>query len=208
MDNQRDLGAPAGAAVVASGGGQRDWLCLHPAWRDPAGCGGDRREAISLGVRDPARDALTSARLLAWVERLRGGDRSLAAEPAFETVADLGLGTLAEPATADRAEAIADPGRERGIPASALVPVGRGPSREAQRPAAPPSPPAAPAADLRLPRGKLRLRRVPSSPNVRFVLLCLAAFFFAAGVAHSFARWKPVRVIVVPETENLRSVIT
>ena len=43
---------------------------------------------------------------------------------------------------------------------------------------------------------------------MRFILLCLAAFAFSAGIVHSFARWKPGRVIVVPATITPGVVIT
>jgi hypothetical protein len=47
-----------------------------------------------------------------------------------------------------------------------------------------------------------------NSPGLRFALLCLAAFFFSAGVVHSYTRWKPGRVIVVPATITPGAVIT
>jgi len=47
-----------------------------------------------------------------------------------------------------------------------------------------------------------------NSPGFHFVLLCLAAFLLSAGIVHSFARWKPGRVIVVPATITPGAVIT
>lgn len=187
MDSQRDPRAPASAASIACGGAGRDWLRLD-----------------SVAAGDEGRKALTRERLLSWAERLRGGDGPLGAHLLPEAVMRLAERPAEEAVPAEIPSAVDEPAGGRAIPASALVPVGRGARQDLA--AAPP--PAAAEPDVRLPRRGFRLRAVPSSPNVRFVLLCLAAFFFAAGVAHSFARWKPVRVIVVPETENTRSVIT
>lgn len=208
MDSQRDLRAPAGAAAFDSAGTQRDWLRLDLDRCAQGQPGADGFRVFSPAVvEDLARDALTSGRLLAWVERLRGGDGSLAAEASAETTDAIACAAVEQPVPADVPTGPAEPARGRGIPASALVAVGRASSEEPQARTAPP-PLDPPAPELRLPRRRFRLRAVPSSPNVRFILLCLAAFFFAAGVAHSFARWKPARVIVVPASEDVRTMIT
>lgn len=199
MDSQRDAWAPGGAIDIDSGTRQRDWLRIDRGARETPG---------ARIVSDPAQDALTRARLLAWVEQLRGAQDPVAAQPA---AADRVDGPAAEalefhPAAGLESE-LMEP-RQRGIPASALVPVGRGAAAKPQGPAPPPRRPALPAGDVPLPRWGFRLRAAPRSPALRFILLCLAAFFLAAGVAHSFARWKPARVIVVPATHDARSVIT
>lgn len=183
MDNQREAWAPGSGAAVDCGMRARDWLRL------------DRH---APAVLEQTQDALTSAQLRAWAERLRGAPAPDPPRPAAAAAAHPPAGIEPEPAQP----------REHGIPASALVPVGRGAAGKPTEPAAPPLRLVPSAREVELPRWRLRLRRGPRSPAMRLVLLCLAAFFLAAGVAHSFARWKPARIIVVPATEDARSVIT
>jgi hypothetical protein len=55
---------------------------------------------------------------------------------------------------------------------------------------------------------KVPVRRPFGSRRARFLLLGMAAAFVVTGLLHSYARWKPARVIVIPATADGGSVIT
>lgn len=225
MDKQRNVLAPAGAvAIVDSEVPESGWLSVDLAavgsvhggfvepqaqWPGPGGrrlcaagvvAGGFLYEPALQAPVPEASGALTSAQLRAWVDRLRCSEK-----PLLEA-SDAGgrEGALPSGLAAASAETV----KERAIPDSALVAVGRTATRRAE--ALADSPAVVPARVIAFEeRGRLRPpRTVPSSRGVRLILLCLAVVFFAAGMAHSFARWKPGRVIVVPATLDARSVIT
>ena len=169
----------------------------------------------------PAKEPLTIARLEAWAERLRGletplpvGD-GMTPAAAQESIAEETPVAATEPVAAK--ETTPEPAPVRGIRPEDLVPVGRKPAGQAipsEMPAAPelpaaPNPPLArPALKVVAGRSRFRLGGVPSSSGVRFILLCLAAFFLSAGAVHSYGRWKHSRAVVVPATVTPGAVIT
>ncbi len=199
MDAERDSSPVlAGAAVgfaPAEGGGFGIALddpnliqvgAAVPAvnWTGPRPCW--RVETVSgacgKAARRAVKEPLTIERLAAWAERLRGSEKpSVAEAPAAEA----GRG----------ARAI------RGVDVVAVRRIVQ---------------PVETAAPTRLiPRPELTIQRrrpgmggIPSSPGMRFVLLCLAAFFLSAGGVHSYLRWKQTRVIVIPVSTNPDSMIT
>ena len=199
MDAERDSSPVlAGAAVgfaPAEGGGFGIALddpnliqvgATVPAanWPGPRPCW--RVETVSgasgKAARRTVKEPLTIERLAAWAERLRGSEKpSVAEAPAAEA----GRG----------ARAI------RGVDVVAVRRIVQpvetaAPTRLIPRP------------ELTIQRGRLGMGGIPSSPGMRFVLLCLAAFFLSAGGVHSYLRWKQTRVIVIPVSTNPDSMIT
>jgi hypothetical protein len=164
------------------------------------------------GRESRPKEPLTIARLEAWAERLRGAERPLRTDDASMAAKApvVAEGTGADEALiAQEAPVVPNP-PVRSIRPEDLVPIGR-------KPPEPPTAPEPPVAERPLVRPRLevvagssgfRVGGVPSSPGVRFILLCLAAFFLSAGAVHSYTRWKQTRVIVVPATTTPGSVIT
>jgi len=192
---------PAGAAAVgfapAEGGGfgialedpnliqvgaavpAANWPGPRPCWRVETVSG-----ASGKAARRAVEEPLTIERLAAWAERLRGSEK---------------------PSVADSEAPAAEAGRgARAIRGVDVVAVRRivqpvetaAPTRLIPRP------------ELTIQRGRFAMGGIPSSPGMRFVLLCLAAFFLSAGGVHSYLRWKQTRVIVIPVSTNPDSMIT
>jgi hypothetical protein len=155
-----------------------------------------------------AKEPLTIARLETWAERLRGAEKP----PVAAAAAPIGINELAAEAAPVVEEApIPEPVPVRAIRPEDLITVGRKPAEPAvlpEPPAVPKPPFARPALEVVAGRSRFSLGKVPSSSGVRFILLCLAAFFLSAGAVHSFTRWKQTRVIVVPVPAAPGSVIT
>jgi hypothetical protein len=202
VDAERDSSpVPAGAAAVgfapAEGGGfgialddpnlvqvgaavpAVNWPGPRPCWRVETVSG-----ASGKAARRAVKEPLTIERLAAWAERLRGSEK---------------------PSVPDSEAPAAETGRgARAIRAVDVVAVRRivqpvetaAPTRLIPRP------------ELTIQRGRFAMGGIPSSPGMRFVLLCLAAFFLSAGGVHSYLRWKQTRVIVIPVSTNPDSMIT
>lgn len=228
MGVQRDSAAQGRVVVVDSEVPESGWVSIDLAGRTPPAVGpaepsagwGETREpcwgaeAAPRRHSAPAKEPLTIARLEAWAERLRGTEKppvdngspsACAAKPAIE----------AAPVAAT--EPVREPVPVRGIRPEDLVAVGRKPAEPAilPEPLVVPEPPAAPKPPFVRPelkvvagRSRFNLGGVPSSSGVRFILLCLAAFFLSAGAVHSYGRWKHSRAIVVPATITPGAVIT
>ena len=202
MDAERDSSpVPAGVAAVsfapAEGGGfgialddpnlfqvgaavpAANWPGPRPCWRVETVSG-----ARGKAARRAAKEPLTIERLAAWAERLRGSEKpSVAASEAPAAAAGWGA---------------------RAIRAVDVVAV-----RRIVQPAETAAPtPLIPRPELTIQRGGFGIGGIPSSPGMRFVLLCLAAFFLSAGGVHSYLRWKQTRVIVIPVSTNPDSMIT
>jgi hypothetical protein len=158
-----------------------NWPGPRPCWRVETVPG-----ASVKAPRRAVKEPLTIERLAAWAERLRGSDKpSVAASEA-------------PAAAAGRDE------RARAIRAVDLVAV-----RRIVQPAETAAPTRLiPRPELTIQRGGFGIGAIPSSPGMRFVLLCLAAFFLSAGGVHSYLRWKQTRVIVIPVSTNPDSMIT
>ena len=202
MDAERDSSlVPAGAAALAfapaEGGGfgialdDRNLIQVGAAvpagnWPGPRPCW--RVETVSGASGNAARRAvkepLTIERLAAWAERLRGSEK---------------------PSVADSEAPAAEAGRgARAIRAVDVVAV-----RRIAQPAETAAPTRLiPRPELTIQRGRFSTGGIPSSPGMRFVLLCLAGFFLSAGGVHSYLRWKQARVIVIPVSINPDSMIT
>jgi hypothetical protein len=200
--------APVGLAAPSA-----EWGETREPWLAEAVPRGRHRSDVR---NPPTKEPLTIARLEAWAERLRGSEPS--AGNGFT------LATTTEPIAAMAPvakEPVPEPRPVRGIRPEDLVAVGRKPvdpailpEIAAPRPAAP-VPPASPKPALARPalkivagRSRFSLGGVPSSSGVRFILLCLAAFFLSAGAVHSYGRWKHSRAVVVPATVTPGAVIT
>ena len=204
MDAERDSSpVPAGTAAVgfapAEGGGfgialdgpnliqvgasvpAVNWPGPRPCWRVETVSGGAGK-AAPRAVKEP----LTIERLAAWAERLRGSEKPSAAA-----------------SEAPAAEA------GRGAPARAIRAVDVVAVRRIVQPAETAAPTRLiPRPELTIQRGRFDMGGIPSSPGMRFVLLCLAAFFLSAGGVHTYQRWKQTRVIVIPVSINPDSMIT
>ena len=202
MDAERDsfpvlVGAAALGFAPAEGGGfgialddsnlfqvgaavpAANWPGPRPCWRVETVSGASGKAARRL-VKEP----LTIERLAAWAERLRGSEKPSAAD------------SEAPLAEANR--------RARAIRAADVVAV-----RRIVQPVETAAPPRLiPRPELAIQRGGFGIGGIPSSPGMRFVLLCLAAFFLSAGGVHSYLRWKQTRVIVIPVSTNPDSMIT
>ena len=201
MDAERDSSPVlAGAAVgfaPAEGGGfgialedpnliqvgaavpAANWPGPRPCWRVETVSG-----ACGKAARRAFKEPLTIERLAAWAERLRGSEKPSAAD------------SEAPLAEANR--------RARAIRAADVVAV-----RRIVQPAETAAPTRLiPRPELTIQRGGFGMGGIPSSPGMRFVLLCLAAFFLSAGGVHSYLRWKQTRVIVIPVSTNPDSMIT
>ncbi len=202
MDAERySSPVPAGAAAVgfapAEGGGfgialddsnlfqvgaavpAANWPGPRPCWRVETVPG-----ASVKAPRRAVKEPLTIERLAAWAERLRGSEKPSVAE-----------------SEAPAAEAV------RGVRAIRAVDVVA--VRRIVQPAETAAPtPLIPRPELTIQRGGFGIGAIPSSPGMRFVLLCLAAFFLSAGGVHSYLRWKQTRVIVIPVSTNPDSMIT
>jgi hypothetical protein len=135
--------------------------------------------------------AIIKARLVAWAERLRAGETvGRSGRPEASPEAALELGAVAV----------------RRVPQPDIITVDRKAIRRARAPGLRLL--AAPArADDVLPAAPLK-PGIFRSRRMRLLLLGLAAAYLVTGLAHSFARWKPGRVIVVPSTIDGRTVIT
>jgi hypothetical protein len=159
----------------------------------------------------PTKEPLTIARLEAWAERLRGSEGPTPND-SFAPAATERVDAKAPAAN----EPVPEPMPVRGIRPEDFVAVGRravevpAVSEPAvpELPAAPKPPLARPALRVVAGRSRFSLGGVPSSPGIRFVLLCLAAFFLSAGAVHSYGRWKHGRAIVVPVSVTPGTVIT
>jgi hypothetical protein len=213
-----DLGRH-GPGRIEWAGPNADWeTTREPCWRAEAqvsGVGPNRRRRFT------GQEPLTISRLEAWAELLRGREKLPAAHDAVAPPRSEAAERLRDPEKPPAGEVVLPTGPKppkRGIRPEDLVAVGK-------KPAAPPPAEPRPLVEPGLPvvpkpliaRPKLRIvagrprfhfGAVPSSPGIRFILLCLAAFFLSAGAMHSFARWKQTRVIVVPTTVTPGSVIT
>jgi hypothetical protein len=207
VGGEEDSGAQAGEAMVAAaraslggwlaidldrlspipiGGAapQASWIGVRPCWRV---------EAVSTGARKRprvlAKQPLTIERLAAWAERLRGPDR---------------------PGRPESRPAVPEPPAplpaRRAIRPADLVAIRRSRSGELGGSVVPR--PLVERPTLQVASRGFRLRGIPSSPAVRFVLLCLAAFFLSAGAVHSYMRCKEARVIVIPASTNPDTIIT
>jgi hypothetical protein len=204
VDVERDSSAvPAGAAALGfaspEGGGfgialddpnliqvgaavpAANWPGPRPCWRVETVSG-----ASGKAARRSVKEPLTIERLAAWAERLRGSEKpAVAASEA--PAAEVGRGA-----------------RPRAIRAVDVVAV-----RRIAQPAETTAPtPLIPRPELTIQRGGFGIGGIPSSPGMRFVLLCLAGFFLSAGGVHSYLRWKQTRVIVIPVSINPDSMIT
>ena len=202
MDAERDSSpVPAGTAAVgfapAEGGGfgivlddsnlfqvgaavaAANWPGPRPCWRVETVSG-----ACGKAARRAVKEPLTIERLAAWAERLRGSEK---------------------PAVADSEAPATEAGRAaRAIRAIDVVAV-----RRIVQPAETAAPTRLiPRPELTIQRGRFAMGGIPSSPGMRFVLLCLAAFFLSAGGVHTYQRWKQTRVIVIPVSINPDSMIT
>jgi hypothetical protein len=202
VDAERDSSpVPAGTAAVGSapaeGGGfgivlddsnlfqvgaavaAANWPGPRPCWRVETVSG-----ACGKAARRAVKEPLTIERLAAWAERLRGSEK---------------------PAVADSEAPATEAGRAaRAIRAIDVVAV-----RRIVQPAETAAPTRLiPRPELTIQRGGFGMGGIPSSPGMRFVLLCLAAFFLSAGGVHSYLRWKQTRVIVIPVSTNPDSMIT
>jgi hypothetical protein len=202
VDAERDSSpVPAGTAAVgfapAEGGGfgivlddsnlfqvgaavaAANWPGPRPCWRVETVSG-----ACGKAARRAVKEPLTIERLAAWAERLRGSEK---------------------PAVADSEAPATEAGRAaRAIRAIDVVAV-----RRIVQPAETAAPTRLiPRPELTIQRGGFGMGGIPSSPGMRFVLLCLAAFFLSAGGVHSYLRWKQTRVIVIPVSTNPDSMIT
>jgi hypothetical protein len=232
---QRDLAASGRVVVVDSEVPESGWVSIDLAGLTPAPVGlaapsaewGETREpwlaeAAPPGQRrsdardPPTREPLTIARLEAWAERLRGSEKPSAGD-AFTP------GATTEPIAVEALvakEPVPERRPVRGIRPEDLVAVGRKPADlaiplemvalELAAPEAPPAPkPPLVRPALKIVAGRSRFSLgVPSSSGVRFILLCLAAFFLSAGAVHSYGRWKHSRAVVVPATVTPGAVIT
>ena len=158
-----------------------NWPGPRPCWRVETVSGGAGK-AAPRAVKEP----LTIERLAAWAERLRGSEKPSAAA-----------------SEAPAAEA------GRGAPARAIRAVDVVAVRRIVQPVETAAPTRLiPRPELTIQRGRFAMGGIPSSPGMRFVLLCLAAFFLSAGGLHSYLRWKQTRVIVIPVSTNPDSMIT
>jgi hypothetical protein len=201
---------PTGPAAPGAGwDGARE-----PCWRGEAVSRCRSGPSQGDGGKSFAKEPLTIARLEAWAERLRGAEKPKRTDDGAAPVVAEDLGAEPPPIAVEPAPVAArrpvEKAPVRGIRPEDLVPVGKKRFAPAvPDPSAVPEPPLV-RPRLRIVAGRSRfgLAAVPSSPGVRFVLLCLAAFFLSAGVVHSFARWKQTRVIVVPVPSGPGSVIT
>ena len=156
-----------------------NWPGPRPCWRVETVSG-----ACGKAARRAFKEPLTIERLAAWAERLRGSEK---------------------PSVAD-SEA---PAAEAGRGARALRGVDVVAVRRIVQPAETAAPtPLIPRPELTIQRGGFGIGGIPSSPGMRFVLLCLAGFFLSAGGVHSYLRWKQTRVIVIPVSTNPDSMIT
>jgi len=156
-----------------------NWPGPRPCWRVETVSGASGKAARRL-VKEP----LTIERLAAWAERLRGSEKPLVAD------------SEAPAAAAGRGA--------RAIRAVDVVAV----RRIAQRVETAAPTRLIPRPELAIQRERFGIGGIPSSPGMRFVLLCLAAFFLSAGGVHTYQRWKQTRVIVIPVSTNPDSMIT
>jgi len=156
-----------------------NWPGPRPCWRVETVSG-----ACGKAARRAFKEPLTIERLAAWAERLRGSEK---------------------PSVADSEAPAAEAGRgARAIRAVDVVAV-----RRLVQPAETAAPARlVPRPELTIQRGRSGMGAIPSSPGMRFVLLCLAGFFLSAGGVHSYLRWKQTRVIVIPVSTNPDSMIT
>ena len=226
MGVQRDSAAPGRVVVVDSEVPESGWMsvdlsgCIPAAGPAAPGVGWDGAhgpwlaEAAPRGrhpneIREPStKEPLTIARLEAWAERLRASEKP-APNDSFAPAAT-------EPVAAETPAAnapVPEPTPVRSIRPEDFVAIGRrvpAVSEPAvpELPAAPKPPLARPALKVVAGRSRFSLGGVPSSSGVRFILLCLAAFFFSAGAVHSYGRWKHSRAIVVPVSITPGAVIT
>ena len=229
MGVQRNSAALGRVVVVDSEIPESGWVTIDLCGLVPGSVGPAAPSAGWNGAREPwlaeaaprrhsasAKEPLTIARLEAWAERLRGPEK-LSAVDGFTPVA------ATEPIAAEAPvvrEPVPEPLPVRGIRPEDLVAVGRKPvpaivsETTTPEPTAP-EPPSAAKPPLARPelkvvagRSRFSLAGVPSSSGVRFILLCLAAFFLSAGAVHSYGRWKHSRAIVVPMSITPGAVIT
>jgi hypothetical protein len=158
-----------------------NWPGPRPCWRVEIVSGASRKAA-----RRAIKEPLTIERLAAWAERLRGSEK---------------------PAVAVSEAPAAEAGR--GAPARAIRAVDVVAVRRIVQPLETAAPTRLiPRPELTIQRGRFAMGGIPSSPGMRFVLLCLAAFFLSAGGVHTYQRWKQTRVIVIPVSINPDSMIT
>jgi hypothetical protein len=194
----------AGPTVPGTG-----WDRAHGPWLAEAAPCGRHRSDIR---KPPTKEPLTIARLEAWAERLRGSERPTPND-GFAPAASEPVAAEAPVAT----ESVPEPTPVRSIRPEDFVTVGRRPAEPAifreplaapEQPVAAKPPLARPALKVVAGRSRFSLGGVPSSSGVRFILLCLAAFFLSAGAVHSYGRWKHSRAIVVPVSITPGAVIT
>jgi len=202
---QNHSGAPCkGVAVRASEVPESGWVVIDLAGYEalasskpslaprPACAGsGTPGEASPAPSEQPDEKALIKARLVAWAGRLRASEtvgQSKASEASPEPTVEIAKVAVRRVPDSDIIAVAGKAIRLASAPALRLL------ATPAQAHDVSPSAPSKP--------------RLLRSRRMRFVLLGLAAAYLVTGLAHSLARWKPGRVIVVPATADSRTVIT